>query len=88
MARTQITLDPEDHRRARARAASLGISLAAYVRTLVARDIASPRLAADPSSVFDLGNTRRSDVAARKSDYVAEAIEGRIVKRRRRAPAR
>jgi hypothetical protein len=39
MARAQITLEPEFHRRARRRATDLGVSFAEYVRTLVVRDL-------------------------------------------------
>ena len=42
MARTQITLDPELWRRARKRASQLGISLAGYVRQLLAKDLHEP----------------------------------------------
>ncbi|HSH61181.1 MAG TPA: hypothetical protein VK988_16385 [Acidimicrobiales bacterium] len=72
--RTQIAFDPEDHRRARAKAAALGVSLAEYVRRLVARDLESPRPAFDVSSVFNLGDSGRSDVAAHKDTYVGAAL--------------
>jgi hypothetical protein len=74
VARTQITLEPEYHRKARARAAELGISLAEYLRGLVARDLAGPRRIANPELVFDLGTSTRSDVAKHKDDYLAEAV--------------
>ena len=53
MSRTQIVLDPEMQRRARQRAHDLGISLAEYLRRLVARDLGSTPAKAAPSSVFD-----------------------------------
>ena len=71
--RTQISFDPEDHRRARAKAAALGVSLAEYVRRLVARDLESPRAAFDVSSLFNLGNSGGSDVAAHKDAYLGAA---------------
>lgn len=74
VARTQITLAPEYHRKARARAAELGISLAEYLRGLVARDLEEPRRAANPELVFDLGSSAQSDVAQHKDDYLAEAV--------------
>jgi hypothetical protein len=55
MARTQITLDPEIQRRARQRAGDLGVSLAEYIRQLLARDLGGSKSTADPSVVFDLG---------------------------------
>ena len=84
MSRTQVTLEPEIQRRARQRANDLGISLAEYVRRLVARDLGSPRIAANPRVVFDLGSSRNSDIAKRKDAMIAEALEsGRRTSRRR-----
>jgi hypothetical protein len=88
MARTQIALDPEHHRRARERAASLGISLAEYVRTLVARDIAGKGPIVDPSAVFDLGDSGGGDVARHKSAWVAQAVVARKGRRPTRPKAR
>jgi hypothetical protein len=83
VARTQITLEPEYHRKARARAAELGISLAEYLRGLVARDLEGPLRTAKPELVFDLGTSARSDVAKHKDDYLGEAISaGRTAARR------
>ena len=79
--RTQITLPAEDHRRARRRAGELGISLAAYLRNLVQRDLERPKARADVSALFALGNSQDADVARHKDDYVAEAIVARRVKR-------
>jgi hypothetical protein len=87
MTRTQISLDPELHRRARAKAAELGISLAEYLRRLVAEDLEAPRPVRDPSSVFNLGDSGGSDVALRKDEYLAEALgAGPGSASRRRAP--
>jgi hypothetical protein len=73
--RTQISLPPEDHRRARARASELGVSLAEYIRRLVARDLHSERGAAPVDTLFDLGSSGESaDVSTRKDDYVGEAV--------------
>src|SRR5437763_1301146 len=44
MSRTQITLDRETHRRARKRAADLGISFAEYIRRLIAHDNYRPEI--------------------------------------------
>jgi hypothetical protein len=74
--RTQISLPPEDHRRARARAAELGVSLAEYIRRLVAQDLHSDRGAAPVETLFDLGSSADgSDVASQKDAYVGEAIQ-------------
>ncbi len=75
MARTQITLDPELHRRARERAAELGISLAEYIRRLVARDLEPVARVADVSVFFDLGSSEGSDIARHKDEYVGQALE-------------
>jgi hypothetical protein len=75
MARTQIALPPEDQRRARARAAELGISFAEYVRGLVARDLGATGGAADPTALFDLGDSGGSDVAREQDRYVGDAVE-------------
>ncbi|HEY3234685.1 MAG TPA: hypothetical protein VGJ84_08205 [Polyangiaceae bacterium] len=77
MSRTQIVLDPENHRRARQRAAALGVSLAEYIRRLVAKDMETPREQADATSVFDLGHSGKSDVAVRKDQYLGEALSER-----------
>ncbi|MBI1791786.1 MAG: hypothetical protein HYR60_30030 [Acidobacteria bacterium] len=74
MSRTQITLDPEIQRRARRRAGDLGISLAEYVRRLVARDLGSVQTVADPAAVFDLGSSGGSDIAKDKDAMIAAAL--------------
>ena len=84
MARTQITLQPEVQRRARQRASDLGVSLAEYVRRLVARDLGNSPAMADPALVFDLGESRRSDIAKDKDAMIAEALAATSGRRRRR----
>jgi hypothetical protein len=80
--RTQISLPPEDHRRARARAADLGVSLAEYIRRLVARDLYAERDAAPVEALFGLGSSADgSDVSTHKDAYVGEAIEADAVRR-------
>jgi hypothetical protein len=74
MQRTQIMLEPSEHQRARRRAAELGISLAEYIRRLVREDLDGPRPHADVTAIFDLGDSRGSDVASSKDAYVAEAL--------------
>lgn len=77
MSRTQISLDPEIKRRARQRASELGISFAQYVRKLVARDLEKPSREANPSAVFDLGDSGGADVARNKDTMVGEAAAAR-----------
>jgi hypothetical protein len=72
--RTQITLTPEQHRRARARSAALGISLAEYIRRLVTADLGGRPARPDVSRVFDLGDSGGGDVAIDKDRLLAEAL--------------
>ncbi len=83
MSRTQITLDREVQRRARRRASDLGISLAEYVRRLVARDLGSSQPTADPACVFDLGSAGGSDIARQKHEMIAVAFDSAHRKGRR-----
>jgi hypothetical protein len=74
-ARTQITLDPEIQRRAQAKAAELGISLAEYVRRLVADDLGGGRAKPDISIMFDLGASGEpTDIARDKDKMIGEAV--------------
>jgi hypothetical protein len=75
MVRTQIALDAEDHHRAKRRAAEMNVSLAAYVRDVVRRDLGGgDRPAADISAIFDLGDSGGSDIANHKDRYIGEAL--------------
>ena len=73
MSRTQISLDPEVQRRARERAAQLGLSFAEYVRQLLVRDLGERQPRATPSSIFDLGNSGGTDIARDKDSLLGEA---------------
>jgi hypothetical protein len=77
MQRTQVYLEASEHRRARRKAAELGISLAEYMRRLVRDDLAGPAAAADVTALFGLGDSGGSDVSSFKDRYVGEAIAGR-----------
>lgn len=79
--RTQITLDSEVHRKARRRAADLGISFAEYVRRLLEKDLREPEPTAKPSAVFNLGRYEGSDIARDKD----RALGAAIAERRNRA---
>lgn len=72
--RSQITLEGEIQRRAWQRATDLGVSLAEYVRRLLARDLASPQTSVDPACVFDLGGSGGSNIAKNKDSMIAEAF--------------
>jgi hypothetical protein len=73
MVRTQITLESELQREARRRASEMGISLAEYVRRLVARDLARPEQKCDISCIFDLGSSDGEDIARNKNAMIADA---------------
>ena len=88
MSRTQIMLEQAIQRRARRRASDLGISLAEYVRRLIARDLGGVPPAADPAVVFDLGASDGCDVAANKAATLAEAFTRGRRKSRRRSASR
>lgn len=84
MSRTPIAFDPELQKRARKRAAELGVSLAEYIRSLVARDLGARERRADPSSIFDLGDSGGSDIARNKDRMIGEAIASERRRGRRR----
>lgn len=83
MSRTQISLDPELQRRARQRAARLGVSFAEYVRRVVERDL-GPRLRSRDGieAVFDLGSSGGASVARDKDAMVAAAVAAGRKRRR------
>ena len=82
--RLQVTFQPEEHRRAKRRAAELGISLAEFVRRAVDDALDEPdRSRADISEIFGIGNSGGSNVAEHKDEYLAEAIWEHLQQRRR-----
>lgn len=74
MERTQISLDPELRERAKQRAAQLGVSLAEYIRRLLAEDLRANQARGDVSLIFDLGDSGGSDIASKKDHYLEEAF--------------
>jgi hypothetical protein len=74
MTRTQLSFERRMLRRARERAGELGISLAEYVRRLVADDLGRGAPSADPATVFDLGSSGSSDIAAEKDGMLGDAF--------------
>lgn len=75
MDRTQISLDHDLRARAKERAAEMGVSLAEYIRRLIARDLGSQTPHTDPSAVFDLGDSGGSDIARDRDRATGEAVE-------------
>jgi hypothetical protein len=87
--RTQITLDPETQRRAQAKAADLGSSLAEYVRRLVANDLGEPKPKVDISILFDLIDEGPPTAIARDKDKViGEAVWEEYLRDTDRKPRR
>lgn len=76
MQRTQVMLDAEQLRRAKQKAAELGISLAEYIRRLIDRDVATETNTFDVDRIIGLGRSGSSDVARHKDAYLGEAAEG------------
>ena len=74
--RTQISLPDEHHAAVRRRAADLGITMAEYIRRLVAEDLDEASPAGDPMTVIGLGASGGSDIARDKDSMVAAAIAG------------
>jgi putative heme degradation protein len=82
--RTQVTLDAETQRRARERAAQLGISFAEHIRRLVATDLGERVQRVEPSAVFNLGSSCGADVARDKDTLVGEAVAAELNRNRAR----
>jgi len=74
-ARTRITIASETQRRAQARAAELGISVAEYVRGLVLNDFEVASSKFDISTMFDLiDEGPPTDVTRDKDKMIGEAV--------------
>lgn len=80
MARTQISLDAELLKRAKARAAEQGVSLAGYVRRLVDADLGPKPSKGDISAIFDLFDSGGSDITRFKDEYIGEALEAEYLR--------
>lgn len=88
-ARMQITMDPDMQRRARAKAAELGISFAEYIRRLVAGDLGERTPKADISIMFDLGaSDEPTDIARDKDKMIGEAVWQNYMRKTGRKPRR
>lgn len=75
--RTQIALDPEQHARVKQKAASLGITMAEYIRRLVDDDLAGIDPQASPKDIIGIGRSGGSDIAREGTRAVAEAVADR-----------
>jgi hypothetical protein len=73
--RMQVTLDVDQHRRAAAKAEAMGISLAEYVRRVIAADLDEEGSdSGDISDIFGIGESSGSDVARHKHRELGEAV--------------
>ena len=75
MSRIQISLAPEQAKRAQTRAGQLGVSFAEYVRRLIARDLGQEPGTPDVSAMFNLGDSGGSDIARDKDEMLGDAFE-------------
>jgi Arc/MetJ family transcription regulator len=73
--RTQITLDAEVHRRAKKRAAELGISLAEYVRRALDHELGEPQDRGDVRGIIAVIDTGPNEVSANVHAHVGEATD-------------
>jgi hypothetical protein len=74
MVRIQISLEDKLQKRAQQRASESGVSLAEYIRRLVARDLTLPHANVDVTCVFNHGASDASDIAVDKDSMIAEAF--------------
>ena len=81
--RTQIALSPVQHAQAKRKAAELGISMAEYIRRLVAHDLAAASAEADPVSIIGMFSSGDSDIANQRSDAIRAAVTERAAQRQR-----
>ncbi len=73
--RMQVTFEREQHRLAAAKAAALGVSLAEYIRRVVASDLDDEEEATGSiSEIFGIGDSGGGDVARHADEYLGEAL--------------
>jgi hypothetical protein len=73
--RMQVTLDPQQHRRAAGKAEALGVSLGEYLRRVVAADLdETSDERGDISEIFGIGDSGGSDIARHKDRDLGDAI--------------
>jgi hypothetical protein len=88
-ARTQIAIGSEMHRRAKAKAAELGISFSEYVSRLLASDLGEPKPKPDISIVFDLcASGEPTNIARDKDKMIGEAVWDEYLRDTGRRPRR
>lgn len=75
MVRTQISLNPDELERAKARAAERGLSLAELIRQALRKELDPPREAAGISRIVGMIEGPLLDEGKSIDEYVADAIE-------------
>ncbi|MEX2423845.1 MAG: hypothetical protein WD990_07700 [Acidimicrobiia bacterium] len=81
--RTQIALDPEHHAQVKRKAAQLGITMAEYIRRLVARDLDPTTTGADIEAIIGIGSSGGSDIAREsKSAAIGDAVASQMTRDR------
>ncbi len=73
--RTQIYLEPEQHRSLKREAMARGLSLAELLRQIVRDYLRRERPREEFLRIIGLGRSGRSDVAEEHDRYLAEALE-------------
>jgi hypothetical protein len=80
--RKQIALDPEQHASVKQKAASMGITMAEYIRRLVDNDLAGVELDAPLATIIGIGRSGGSDIAREGKRSVAKAVADRMTSQR------
>ena len=81
--RTQIYLDPDDHRRLVDSARARGISLAELIREIVSRFTReeTPGKAQSFDAIIGVADGEPTDIARRKDEYMNEVWDDRLAKK-------
>lgn len=74
--RTQIYLEPEQHRLLKKEAAAKGISLAELLRQMAWEHLRSEPSRQDFLSVVALGKSGKNDISEHHDRYIAEGLSG------------
>ena len=72
MVRTQISLDNQDHARAKKRAAELGISLSELVRRALRSELGERAGRGDLSDLFGILDSGHTDTSSRVDELVSQ----------------
>ncbi len=76
LTRTQIYLEPEQHRLLKKEAEAKGISLAELLRQMAWEHLRSEPTRKDFLSIVALGRSGKTDVSGKHDRYIAEGLSG------------